>query len=109
MWKKMKALDFQSHVKPIYDKGCIANFIEFTTIRSVLSLKETLYIKYANDVVIGIIRFDKTKASNSFTSILKTESSFHIRNLYSETLEEAKLKSDLFLIEQGYKINFPGV
>ena len=109
MWKKMKAIDFKYHSKPIYKEGFILNFIENTIVSSSCDLKETVYIQYEDGLIVGAIRVNKNSFNHKFVSILKTSCSFHIRSLYSKTLEEAKLKSDIFLIEQGFEINFPGV
>ena len=112
MWRKRKSSDFSHHGKLRYKKGFIDNFLQNKIAIGSYGEIETVYVKHYEGTMIGVIIESDSYSpvpSNKFVSSLKTNCDFSFRNIYSETLEEAKLKSDLFLIEQGYKINFPGV
>ena len=116
-WIEIKSKNFESIKHFGYYNGRLSNYLEKTIIDHSISGEEISYCRYINEELFAVImKREKSFSSSRVTSKwekyvahIKDKSGFSYRNYYSNNLSDLKLKSDLYLINQGFKINFPGV
>ena len=116
-WIELKSKFFDSIKHYGYYNGRLSNYLEKTIIDHTTTGEEITYCRYINEELFAVIIKRKRSLSSSgvsskwrrYVAHIKDKNGFSYKNYYSNDLNDLKLKTDLYLINQGFKISFPGV
>jgi len=99
-----------------YNQGKPANYLGVKVVECSESKTQLSYGRYYEGELVAIImRYKNLLSINQdidnfiYCATVKSLEGYSYDSFYSNSISDLKLKSDLHLIKQGVKINFPGV
>ena len=111
-WIEVKSKFFGSIKNFAYHNGRLSNYLEKTIIDNSKSEDQINYCRYIDEELYAIIICQCRWSIGSYTkyvSHVRNKEGFEFKCYYSNDIDELKLKIDLYLIEIGFNISFPGV
>jgi hypothetical protein len=117
VWLEISTSFFDSIRTFGYTNGRLINNLERIIKENSNNINQINYCKYIDgglcavivkrNMASGVLR----QSSNwqDYTAVIKDYDGFSYHYIYGNDPQELKLKVDLYMIDQGYKIIFPGV
>lgn len=115
-WKEISTKFFKKAKDYDYNNGKLSNYLQKRIYENSICENQINYCRFINGELYAVI-VKTTHNTTSFIqnnnyvylSFIKDKGGFSYRTMYGNSLDDLKLKADLYLIEQKHKITFPGV
>lgn len=115
-WQEIFPKYFYGESAYTYNAGKVSNYLGVKVVECSKDKDQLSYGRFYDGTLVAIIMKENDKPKvlnggikNKYVATVRSHEGYAYDSFYSNSLEELKLKSDLYLINQGYKISFPGV